>query len=188
VTTVPDPFFQAFSTRILRERTALLAARDDSVIAGESGHLAVVLALDEARFLLDVRHILRVSPASWSPMPITPGARSDAIRGMHGYVSDLYAVFDPAPLLGLSVLQAANVMLLLRSSPVRIGARAALLATRVVDIIPVDVSAAAADGDGMVRLADGSVMGCIDPDRLLPPAYAPSSFHTPAPLTEDTRP
>ncbi|GBQ72128.1 hypothetical protein AA103196_2975 [Ameyamaea chiangmaiensis NBRC 103196] len=177
-----NALFDRFADRIMRERTALLAARDAASSTTGSAELMTVVMFDNEALLLPARHVLRLSAPHWTSMPVRQGLRGDIVRGMHGYLSELYTVLDPAPLLGLPGLAEPRVQILLRPDPAWKGARVALLASRVADIVAVD---AAPGPGGTVRLPDGRIMRLIAPDVLLPRVFGPAV--SPVSDTRDTQ-
>jgi chemotaxis signal transduction protein len=169
-------FFSEFAERITRERTALLAGRADRDAEGTAEErLMAVLTLGGQQYLMEARHIARISAPSWRAMPVDGAeGRSGVVLGLYGYLSVAYAVVDLAPLLGLGRLAGqAGAMLLLRPMTDSRGnsVNVALLVGRVVDLMRVCAQGVAGEVpvQGPVQGQNGGVLSLFDPVRLLQP-------------------
>jgi purine-binding chemotaxis protein CheW len=182
-----DPVLRAgrYARRVMAERARLLAARgqkpgeEDGPEGGAVRRQAVILEVGDQGYAIDLRHVLRMTEPAWSAMPMRPDCPA-GVRGVYGYVGNLYTVFDLSILLGGAPLQAPGrepgAMVLLRPVPGLSVTRVAVLAGRttgvmdVADGAPAGASAGASVGapvmHPMAVLPDGRVVSTLDPARL----------------------
>ncbi|GBQ90166.1 hypothetical protein AA13595_2832 [Gluconacetobacter johannae DSM 13595] len=160
---------------MLEERARLLARRGQAGgsqaqgqrDAGPASRPAVTLEVGGQGYAVDLRHVLRITDPLWSAIPRRPDCPA-AVRGVYGYVGNLYTVFDLSILLGGVAQADARAMLLLRPVPGLPVARVALLAgmtTGVMDVVDIDSSGPPA-AHPLAGLPDGRVVAALDPVRL----------------------
>ncbi|MBB2155455.1 chemotaxis protein CheW [Gluconacetobacter diazotrophicus] len=174
-----DPSGRAgrYARRVMEERARLLAARgrQDEGHAGVVRRPAVILEVGDQGYAIDLRHVLRMTEPAWSAMPMRPDCPA-GVRGVYGYVGNLYTVFDLSVLLGGAMMQAPDhapgAMVLLRPVAGLSVTRVAVLAERTTGVMDVTDISSAGGAAGppaahpMAALPDGRVVAALDPARL----------------------